>query len=385
MVKIKKSKQLKSYILLFIVVGFFSGCRQEVKDSGNERVAESELETTEFPTATPQQIDFSQIPYRKLSAYGFFQGNYADLDPDGHLLPYQPASSLFTDYAHKSRYVWMPTDSVATMAKDGVYDEIDFPDGAILIKNFFYPEDFRNPEGARRIVETRLMVKQSGIWEAYPYIWNDSQTDADYKVTGAEIEVSWVDEVGEDRIIQYIVPNKNQCKSCHNRNEQLVPIGVQIKHLNHDILYKDTEVNQLIRWEEHGFLGSTAGMDAITSVIDYQDEANSIDLRAKAYLDINCGHCHQAAGPASTSGLFLTYEETDPMKLGVFKTPVAAGFGAGTLKYDVVPGKPEESILVHRMSTTEVGAAMPEIGRVTVHREGVELVRQWIQEMADVQ
>nr|MBI1230848.1 hypothetical protein [Cytophagales bacterium] len=364
--------------------GIIFGCQPKHKEVISVPDSSSELELTAFPTASPNDIDLADLPYKKLSAYGFFQGALKDLMPSEQVLPYAPASSLFTDYAHKSRYLWMPADSTARVIAHSGVGDIDFPEGSILIKNFYYPEDFRVTDGPRRVLETRLMVKQAGKWEAYPYVWNGAQTDADYKVTGAEIPVSWVDEAGESQLIQYIVPNKNQCKSCHNRNEELVPIGVQIKHLNYDISHKGRKVNQLVRWEEHGFLKGEGIPSDITALVDYRDDANHVDLRAKAYLDINCGHCHQAAGPASTSGLFLTYEETDPMKLGVYKTPVAAGFGAGTLKFDVVPGKPEESILLHRMSTNEVGAAMPEIGRVTVHKEGVDLVRKWIQQLPDV-
>ncbi|WP_192345926.1 hypothetical protein [Algoriphagus sp. Y33] len=100
-----------------------------------------------------------------------------------------------------------------------------------------------------------------------------------------------------------------------------------------------------------------------------------------AYLDINCSHCPSAEGPASTSALFLTYDQTDLRKLGVNKIPVAAGNGAGTFDFDVMPGKADESILTHHMNSTEVGIAMPELGRTTVHNEGVELIRDWINSM----
>ena len=42
-----------------------------------------------------------QFPYRRLSTYGFFEGEMAQLNPSEKLIPYQPASSLFTDYAMK--------------------------------------------------------------------------------------------------------------------------------------------------------------------------------------------------------------------------------------------------------------------------------------------
>jgi uncharacterized repeat protein (TIGR03806 family) len=274
----------------------------------------------------------------------------------------------------------MPDKSTASI-KDDVEGSMDFPDNTIIIKNFFYPADFRKPEADKRIIETRLMVKRNGVWDAFPYVWKDDQSDATYKVVGAEIEVGWTDLQGNEQVINYIVPNKNQCKSCHNEKEQLVPIGVKAKHLNHGIRFDEGEKNQLVKWQEMGYLSGLNDPKTYPAMVDYNISSHSLELRAKAYLDINCGHCHRADGPASTSGLFLTYEETDPLKLGINKTPVAAGFGAGTFKYDIVPGHADQSILTYRMSTNQVGAAMPEIGRVTVHPEGLELIRQWINEM----
>lgn len=81
------------------------------------------------------------------------------------------------------------------------------------------------------------------------------------------------------------------------------------------------------------------------------------------------------------SGLHLLASETDMAKLGVGKAPVAAGKGSGGLLYDIVPGKPDESILQFRIESVHPGIMMPELGRSITHEEGVELVRKWIGEM----
>ena len=39
------------------------------------------------------------------------------------------------------------------------------------------------------------------------------------------------------------------------------------------------------------------------------------------------------------------------------------------------------SILIARMESTDPGVAMPELGRATVHREGVAMLRRWIAAM----
>ena len=75
--------------------------------------------------------------------------------------------------------------------------------------------------------------------------------------------------------------------------------------------------------------------------------------------------------------------EANPTALGIYKTPVAAGQGSGGFKYDILPGKPDQSILVYRMKTNDPGKAMPELGREQLHKEGIELVSQWIKQMRD--
>ncbi|RIW14015.1 hypothetical protein D0X99_14485 [Algoriphagus lacus] len=317
------------------------------------------------------------FPYKRLSTYGFFTGEMKNLEPNQEVILYKPASSLFTDYALKSRFVFIPAGQKAKI--DG--SDLDLPKGSVLIKNFYYPTDFRKPEGERRIIETRLLINEEMGWVAYPYVWNEEQTDAVLKVVGAETEVSFIDYSGKDQIINYIVPNKNQCKSCHNKSEQMAPIGVKIQHLNNELDYGTVKKNQLEYLSELGKLEGFEGESAHPAMINYEDQTQSLEDRAMAYLDINCSHCHSAEGPASTSGLFLTYDQKEAMKLGINKTPVAAGKGSGSFKFDIVPGQADQSILTHRMNSTEVGVAMPELGRSTVHREGVELIRQWINSM----
>ncbi|MEP0713649.1 SO2930 family diheme c-type cytochrome [Algoriphagus sp.] len=340
-------------------------CKQEV----------SEVSVDE--PALSKEVASGVFPYGRLSTYGFFTGELRALNPVEEVIPYKPASSLFTDYAMKSRFVFFPEGKKAVLTSN----ELDFPQGTILIKNFYYPEDFRKPEGKRRIIETRLMIHEENGWGAYPYIWNESQTEAILKVVGGQMEVSFTDYSGKDQVINYIVPNKNQCKTCHNKNESLAPIGVKVQHLNNELEFKSGKENQLAHWTKLGKLEGFESESAHPAMINYEDSSLPLDDRAMAYLDINCSHCHSAVGPASTSGLFLTYDQTDPLKLGVNKIPVAAGNGAGSFDFDIVPGKADASILPFRMNSTEVGIAMPELGRTTVHKEGVQLIKDWINGM----
>ena len=67
--------------------------------------------------------------------------------------------------------------------------------------------------------------------------------------------------------------------------------------------------------------------------------------------------------------------------LGLCKPPVAAGQGTGDRLFDIVPGQPDQSILLYRMQSVKPNEMMPEIGRTTAHAEGVALVGSWIAAM----
>src|SRR3546814_1107131 len=71
-------------------------------------------------------------------------------------------------------------------------------------------------------------------------------------------------------------------------------------------------------------------------------KAGSVAERARAYLDVNCAHCHNPAGSASNSGLFLRWTD-DPtgVHYGIGKRPTAAGRGSGGMEFAIAPGDPE--------------------------------------------
>ena len=47
----------------------------------------------------------------------------------------------------------------------------------------------------------------------------------------------------------------------------------------------------------------------------------------------------------------------------------------------IVPGKPDESIVVYRLESTEPGVMMPELPRRLVPDEAVVLIKEWIAQM----
>lgn len=318
-------------------------------------------------------------PHPFLSDYGIFEGDLEQLEPVDALLPYDLNTELFSDYAQKNRLVYVPEDQ--TMEHTGG-DKLDFPVGSILVKTFLYDHDLQDDSGERTILETRLLILRDDGWTAETYVWNEDQTEARLHRIGETKEISWNDEKGVHWDVTYRIPSVNDCSNCHGSNGQITPLGPKISNLNKTYSYDDGESNQITRWQEKGFLQVDEDLSNLTRLPGWDDPSSGpLNLRARAYLDVNCSNCHNPSGSASNSALFLEYERTDPFHLGICKNAVAAGAGSGGLTYNIVPGKPAESILYFRMNSTKPEIRMPEIGRTIIHDEAVELIRKWIQNL----
>jgi uncharacterized repeat protein (TIGR03806 family) len=319
----------------------------------------------------------ADTPAPRLSDYHLFT-DLAGRQPNAGLTPYGLNSPLFTDHAVKSRFVFLPPGTAAVFTKVGV---LDFPVGAVLVKTFAYPADMRRPNEAVRSIETRLLIRKADGWVAQTYRWNADQTDAVLKRAGGRAEVSFIDQTGQTRRIDYAIPNQNQCKECHQLDETLTPIGPKARNLNGVFAYGEGQENQLAHWVRKGLLSGAPPLHQVPRTARWDDVSAPLNDRARAYLDANCAHCHNPRAAASNSGLFLTLEENRSPALGFGKQPVAAGRGAGDLKVAIDPGHPERSILTYRMASTEPGVMMPELGRTVLDDEGLDLIRQWIGQM----
>ncbi|MET0655060.1 MAG: SO2930 family diheme c-type cytochrome [Pseudoxanthomonas sp.] len=317
------------------------------------------------------------------------------------VVPYDLNTPLFSDYAHKLRTVWMPKGKSASYAAQSSFA---FPVGTIISKTFYYPlpadgtwdgKSVARNSGTHsevqnesldlskvRLIETRLLVRRETGWEAMPYVWNEAQTEATLRRAGEMVSLELVDADGGREVANYQVPDQNQCASCHatdNKTRALHPIGPKARNLNRDFAYAAGSENQLAHLSRVGYLVGAPTPQQAPRSADWQDAAHAkLEDRARAYLDVNCGHCHSPTGPAITSGMWLDASVTDRLKLGFCKQPVAAGKGTGNRLYDIAPGHADASVLMFRMDSDDPSVMMPELGRSVVHREGVELIRQWI-------
>jgi uncharacterized repeat protein (TIGR03806 family) len=332
--------------------------------------------------ATPAVAVDNAEPPTQLSAYGLFHGNGASQEPVDGVVAYDVNTPLFSDYALKYRFVRLPP---GTAAKYRDPEAFDFPVGTVLVKTFAYANDARDPSRGRRLVETRLLIHKSDGWVGLPYVWNDEQTEATLRIAGVTREIHRVDADGKEIDHRYNIPNTNQCMGCHENERVMRPIGLTARELNRTFDYPAGPENQLAHWTRAGMLqGSPASEQAPRMAVWNDPATGNVEQRARAWLDANCAHCHNPAGPARMSGLDLRIAQSDIFKSGVWKTPVAAGKGSGGRWYDIIPGKPDKSILMFRIESTEPGIMMPEVGRRLVDHDGIALVRSWIEAMPDL-
>ena len=345
-------------------------------------------------------------------------------------VPFTLNSKLFSDYATKYRVAFLPPGEQALWRdaeRFGANATLAWPVGTILAKTFAFPDDSR---GVEEVVETRLLIKRANAdgavrWDGLAYLWEtdaDGQRSARLVPAGARRAVQW-DYVEPDSGLRlqgataaYQVPHANQCITCHGNDDAEVgaaPIGPKVRMWNrpyapdsardsgqarHPIAGR----NQLDYFCANGLLQDCPplAVDAATQVAtavarvprylrpgDAGHPAGSdadVEARARAWLEVNCQHCHNPKGAASNTGVYFDSLRTVDLNYGVCKRPTAAGGeGSGGRGHDIVPGAAAQSILSYRIGpeANTAAARMPPIARSVVDEQAAELIARWIDQV----
>lgn len=352
-------------LLLLAVIAAFVGCRKD-------EVLPVDNPLGGAPADSPVTVDLDQVPYSTLSEYGFFVGLLADLVPAPGVLPYDVITPAFGDYAHKFRYVWIPPGSKASYVADG--EPLDFPEGTVLMKTPFYPRVL--PHMGRQILDTRLLIRKGGSWIFAEYIWNEEQTEAYLDMQGKNVPLTWVDDEGGTHEEIFRIPSSGECLACHAMNGARIAISPKPQNLNKVVDYPEGPMDQLAKWTAMGYLES--GYPAnIGTVARWDDPDESVERRVRAYLDMNCSHCHNEGGFCGYRPIRLDWQSTaEQVNLGVCveaQVPVTTG-----ITYIVEAGNSERSMLYYRLNSTDEAVRMPLLERTVIHEEAVQLVAEWI-------
>jgi len=331
--------------------------------------------TVNILPVSPVTFDITGDLHLNLSEYNFFDGPMKDQIPAYGVIPYEPINQLFTDYAHKKRFVWMPDGESAKYVDD--YTLLDFPIGTILIKTFYY--DNVQPLNETRIIETRLMIKNETEWIFADYVWNDEQTEATSSLDGSLTMVEWIED-GETKTTNYRIPSESECFTCHKNGGIAAPIALKPQNLNSMYAYMEGEQNQLQKLIDFGYLSD--GLPAtISTVPDWEDTSLSLRERVHGYIDINCAHCHADLKHCDYRPIRFAFNESaDDTNIGICVDPDT--FIPGMTKV-VDPAVKERSVMYFRMNTTAEEYRMPLLGRSIIHQESVALIGQWIDSLTD--
>jgi len=304
-----------------------------------------------------RDIDLPDFNFQKtvvfedsLSSYEIFKGTPSNLSPSEGFELLELNSVLFTDYSHKQRLVKIPVGTQMTKSGDGT---IDFPNGTILTKTFYYYNDERDMSLGIRVVETRLEIKENDVWNVATFIWNQNQTDAILELDGLDTPISWIDENGIDRSTIYHIPTENECMTCHQSNSKMTPLGPTLLNLNRNVERIGNTVNQITHLQNLGLINQFS-VHQIGQIVDYNDLDVSLTDRGRAYLAMNCAHCHNPDSWERSAEREFDFR---------YETPLNA---AGILY--------EEEKIKRAVQDRE----MPLIGTTMLDEEGVNLIIEYL-------
>lgn len=318
----------------------------------------------------------------QLSDYNLFVNKAeAFLGANERGFKYKLNNELFTDYAEKDRFIFLPPKTTMQYTENSVFD---FPIGTVITKTFSL--FLQNPKSDKPVaLETRLLVKRKAGWEAITYLWDHSKQEA-FLFLGGKVESYDILAHNEKPLkIDYAVPNRRQCASCHMTDTitgTMNPIGPKAKFLNWTFSTNEdgSTENQLVYFARKGFLsGLPKDLKQVPSTAMWSlPESGPLDKRVQAYLEINCAHCHSPKGGARNTGLYLQ-TELDPKSnsYGYCKRPVAAGLGSGGRSFDFDAEGAEKSIVYYRMQNDHLEVKMPQLGRSIAHTEALKVVEEW--------
>ncbi|WP_299114305.1 fibronectin type III domain-containing protein [uncultured Winogradskyella sp.] len=300
-----------------------------------------------FTTETPPVV----AEFRpNLSELNLFSGDLSGLNISSKAFEYQLNSELFTDYAHKQRLIALPDGTSMEYDGDGLPV---FPDNTVIAKTFYYNADERDLSLGRTIIETRVLIKLEGEWETGDYKWNAEQTEAVLDLDGSILPIFWINAAGETNSVDYEIPSNSDCFTCHKTYEQKTPIGPKLRSMNFDI----DGSNQLDQLINNNQLVGLASSSSVASLPNWEDTSLSLELRTRAYLDINCAHCHIPGGHCEDASILNLDFRTSLEDSNIESRSASIDF---------------------RITSNTEGEGMPLIGTTILHTEGVQLIQDYL-------
>ncbi len=341
-----------------------------------------------FQLVENSQPDNSGSFPRRLSETGLF-ASVADHQPAAGVIPYSINAEQWSDQTHSERWFAVPGHDPIEIDEKGNWL---FPEGSVIVKTVSIEarlagESTPHPKTTR--LETQILHREASSWRPYSYVWNESQSDAELVESAGFTRLLQVEEsAGEIREVPYRFAARTECLLCHNPwvekkttifgVQSSSPLAVSTLQLNRDHPDGGLAENQLTTYRRIGLLEvdakETDGHSSERFANPY-DESADLNARARAYLHVNCAHCHQFnAGGAATIALSHDVKLEEMKAIGV--RPSQGSFGISDAQI-IAPGDPLGSVLLYRIAKLG-GGRMPRLGSEEVDERAVRLLHDWI-------
>jgi glucose/arabinose dehydrogenase len=315
------------------------------------------------PCAPPQN---AAAFARKLSETGLFSDLTAELPAPG-VVAYEINHPGWHDGAKGRHWIGAPADTKLHASEGGQW-QLD--NGVALVQTLALDTS----SGPRR-VETRVMLKRENDWTGYTYVWNDQQSDAELAPAKGMRTTLNLPEGPRP----WLVPSRSDCLVCHSRAANFA-LSLNTRQLNRPAA-DEPAVNQIARLEQldllvagkSSWIASRLGSAARYSSL--LDTNVSLETRARAYLAVNCAHCHMHEGGGNSAMDMSATTALRNMRL-IDQMPQHGMFNLKDGRI-IVPGAPTRSVLVSR-SALRIPGQMPPLGTIRPDAEGTKVLSQWI-------
>ncbi len=304
-----------------------------------------------------------------LTETGAFK-SLVNLEPEDGIMAYEPNLSFWSDYGIKSRWVAVPNATI------GYHRDLpwDFPPGTIWIKHFELPLERNNRASSVR-VETRFLVKtENGVY-GLSYRWNREGSEVTLVgEEGLDIPFNVLTEEGP-AMQTWRIPSRAECLQCHTPGAGYA-LSFNSRQLNRDQMIEGRQRNLLQYMNEIGILDTPIDApEDLPRFYSADDGRASLLSRVRSYLAVNCASCHQPGAIASTTW------DARP-HIGLFNTGLIGGIplndGGNPKGKLVVPGDPEASVLLSRISETHGFSRMPNVATNELDHQAIALVKEWV-------
>jgi uncharacterized repeat protein (TIGR03806 family) len=319
----------------------------------------------------------------RLSDTGLFASVKEHVPAPG-VIPYDIIAEPWADGTVAERFVAIPGLEQFDVHTEGnaqvgnLEGEWKYPTDSVLAKTISLATVAGDPDSLRRL-ETQILHYDVDTWKAYSYVWNEDQTDATLAdADGTHLQLTIADPQSPQgtRSQTWRVAARTQCLLCHTTRGGSV-YGFNVPQLNRDRNYGAVCDNQL-RTLEHIGLFANPLPEQRPKLPDPFDESADIHDRARAYLHINCAHCHRRGG-GGTAAFDLQFDLALEKTNLIGTRPTQGTFGIHRAQV-VAPGDPYRSVLYYRMMKLGRGR-MPYFGSQLIDDRGARLLHDWIAQL----